>query len=128
MMGKSKEIERELIFCQAKIESLEEQLRTAHADKEVLVEQINRLQDALISVRAPEAYRDQIIEREDARRVPIDPEVLERNRITKEVTEAYLNGMERPLFRTGDDMEDLLTTSLLRHHKPAASLHGNDES
>lgn len=128
MLGKTKGTERELIFCQAKIESLEEQLKSAHADKEELKQQVIRLQDALIANRAPEAYRDQIIEREDARRPPMDPELLERNRITKEVTEAYLNNMERPLFRTGDDIEDMLATSIMRHQKPPTSLHGNDES
>lgn len=128
MIGKSKELERELIFCKAKIESLEEQLQLSRADKDELKQQVARLQDALIANRSPEAYRDQIIEREDAKRMPIDPEIAERNRITKEVTEAYINNMERPMFRTGEDIDDLLNTALLRHHKPAASLHGNNES
>lgn len=128
MIGKSKDLERELIFCQAKIESLEEQLQLARADKDELKQQVARLQDALIANRAPEAYRDQIYEREDARRGPVDPEIVERNRITKEVTEAYINNMERPMFRTGEDIEDLLSTALIRGHKPASSLHGNNES
>lgn len=127
-MGKSKDLERELIFCQAKVESLEAQLRAAQADKEVLQDQINRLQDALFSVRAPEAYRDQILEREDAKRPPVDFDIQERNRITQEVTKAYLNGMEKPMFQSGEEIEDLLATGLMRKHKPPASLHGNNES
>ena len=126
-MGK-KDIERELIFAQARVESLEEQLRTVHADKAGLTEQITKLQDSLISVRAPDAYRDQQLEREDDGRPPISTKTLERNRITAEVTEKYLRGLEEPMFRDGNDLDDLLKTGIIRDLKPPDSLHGNDES
>ncbi len=126
-MGK-KDTERELIFAQARVESLEEQLRDARADKAGLTEQITKLQNSLISVQAPEAYRDQQLEREDDGRPPVSAELLERNRITAEVTTKYLRDMEGPMFRDGNDLDDLLVTGIIRDITPPASLHGNDES
>ena len=121
-------VERELIFAEAKIESLEVQLQAAQADKEELKAQIEKLQDALVSVRAPEAYRDQQIEKDEATRVPISDEILERNKLIQETTTEYINGIERPLFKSWDDMDDLLTHALLKDVEGPGSLHGNDES
>ena len=127
-MGAKAELERELIFCRARIEALEEQLRGALVEKEGLFKQVEKLQDSLISVRAPDAYRDQQIEKEEPR-PPISDELLERNRITKEVTERYLASMEEPLFRSGEDLDDLAATGVTRFSDTTpASLHGNDES
>ncbi len=126
-MGK-RDTERELIFAQARIESLEEQLRTVQADKAGLTEQITKLQDSLISVRAPDAYRDQQLEREDGDRPPVSAETLERNRITSDVTTRYMRALEEPMFRDGNDLDDLLRTGIIRDQKPPASLHDNDES
>ena len=126
-MGK-KDIERELIFAQARIEALEEQVRTVQADKAGLTEQVTKLQDSLISVKAPEAYRDQQLEREDDGRPPVSAETLERNRITQKVTTEYLRSLEEPMFKSGHDLDDLLTTGIIRDIKPPASLHDNDES
>jgi len=128
MLGKSKETERELIFCQAKIERLEEQLKEAALDKIVLRQQISNLQEALISIRAPEAYRDQAMERIDSKRTPMSQEELERRRIESNVTTQYLNGLERPLFTSGEDLEDMLSVGLIRTQKGVDSLHGNEES
>ena len=126
-MGK-KDTERELIFAQARIESLEEQLKIVQADKVGLAEQITKLQDSLISVMAPDAYRDQQLEREDDGKPPVSAEALERNRITAEVTTRYLRDMEGPMFRDGHDLDDLLKTGIIRDTKPPASLHDNEES
>ncbi len=121
-------IERELIFSEAKVESLEVQLQAAHADKDELKAQIDKLQDALVSVRAPEAYRDQQIEKDEANRTPISDETLERNKLIQKTTTEYINGLEGPLFKSWDDMEDLLAHGMLQDVKGPGSLHGNDES
>jgi len=127
-MGAKAELERELIFCKARIESLEEQLKASQSDKDGLFKQINKLQDSLISIQAPSAYMDQQLEREGIRPGP-SAELLERNKITQEFTTSYMNSMEGPLFRSGDDLDDLITTGIVRDHSPIPdSLHGNDES
>ena len=126
-MGK-KDIERELVFAQARVESLEEQLRNVQADKAGLTEQILKLQDSLISIQAPEAYRDQQLAREDDGRPPVSEEIMERNRITQEVTTKYLRDLEGPMFQSGEELDDLSKTGIIRDIQPPESLHGNDES
>jgi len=127
-VGRKAELERELIFSESKVESLEGQLRTAQADKAELQAQIVKLQDALVSVRAPEAYRDQQIEREEEDRVPMSEEAIKKNRLTQETTTEYMNALEGPLFKDAYALDDLLTTALVRANKGPTSIHGNDES
>jgi len=127
-MASKAEMDREITFCKARIESLEDQLKASQADKETLLKQIDKLQDSLISVKAPDAYRDQQLEREGPP-TPISQERIDKNKITQEFTTEYLNNMEKPLFRDGYDLDDLITTGLVRDHNPVPpSLHGNDES
>ena len=126
-MGK-RDTERELIFAQARIEALEEQLKNAQTDRVGLNDQITKLQDSLISIRAPEAYRDQQLEREDDGRPPVSAEILERNRITADVTTQYMRALEQPMFRDGNDLDDLLKAGIINDIQPPASLHDNDES
>ncbi len=127
-MGAKAELERELIFCKARIEALEEQLRGALAEKQGLFLQVEKLTDSLISVRAPDAYRDQWLDKQEPT-APLSKDRLERNRITKEFTEQYMNAMEKPMFQSGEDLDDLLTTGIIRDTDiTPESLHGNDES
>ena len=52
-----------------------------------------------------------------------------KNRITKEFTERYLNDLEKPMFQSGEDLDDLITTGLIRYTDTTPkSIHGNDES
>ncbi len=127
-MGAKAELERELIFCKARVEALEEQLRGALAEKQGLFLQVEKLQDSLISIRAPDAYRDQQLEKEEPR-APMSPEMQERNRITKDFTERYMNDLEGPTFRNGYDLDELITTGIIRDTDMVPeSIHGNDES
>ncbi len=127
-MGAKAELERELIFCKARIEALEEQLRGTLAEKQGLFQQVEKLQDSLISVRAPDAYRDQQLEKEGPR-PPMSAELMDRNRVTKEFTQNYMNALEGPMFRNGDDLDDLLKTGIIRDtDMTPESIHGNDES
>ena len=123
-----KDTERELIRAEAKIETLQALLDSAQADREELKAQVTKLQDALVSARAPEAYRDQQLAREEEKRVPMDPEVVERNKLIQDTTTEYMSGLEKPLFRDANDLDDLLSRALMRNVEPPASLHGNDES
>ncbi len=128
-MTSKRELERQIDYGQAKIESLEERLITSNDDKEKLLLQIVSLQDALISIKAPEAYRDQRIAEEDEKRTPISQELLDKNRITQEVTTRYMNDLESPLFRSADDLDDLLRTGIIADLDTAGkSLHGDNES
>jgi peptidoglycan hydrolase CwlO-like protein len=120
------DIERELIHAEAKIDSLQALLDSAQADRVELKSQVTKLQDALVAARAPEAYRDQQIAREEENRIPISDEQKERSRIIQETTDGYIDALERPLDT--NDLDDLLARSLMRNSDGPASLHGNNES
>ncbi len=127
-MGAKAELERELIFCKARIEALEEQLRGALDEKKGLFLQVEKLTDSLISVRAPDAYRDIQLEKEEPR-PPMSPETQERNRVTKDFTERYMSDLEKPMFRDGYDLDELITTGIIRDTDMVPeSIHGNEES
>jgi peptidoglycan hydrolase CwlO-like protein len=125
MRGK-KDVERELIHAEAKIETLQALLDSAQADRVELKSQVTKLQDALVAAQAPEAYRDQQLAREEAERTPISDEQLERNRIMQETETGYMDAIERPLC--ADDLDALLARSAMRSIKAPASIHGNEES
>lgn len=127
MRGK-KDVERELAVAEARIESLLERLGGVQDEKLELMSQISKLQDALISVRAPVAYMDQQDEKYEAKKPKLSPEALEKNRVFKEFTEGYVNGMEGPLLRTPEDLDDLLVSGIISEIQPPTSLHGNSES
>jgi chromosome segregation ATPase len=127
MRGK-REIERELVFAEAKVEALTAQLGAVQDEKSELKAQIDKLQDALISVRAPAAYLDQQDAKYQASLPEISEETLEKNKVAKEVTEGYLRHMEGNLFNSPEDLDDLLVSGILSEHKPPTSIHGNSES
>jgi hypothetical protein len=127
-MGAKAELERELVFCKARLEAVEEQLKGADARADTLLQQVEKLQDSLISVRAPDAYRDQQLEKEGPQ-TPMSPELREKNRITQEFTTNYLNAIEGPTFRDGNDLDDLATAGIVRFTDiTPKSVHGNEES
>ncbi len=105
-----------------------EQLGMVQDEKSELKSQVDKLQDALISVRAPVAYLDQQDEKYEAKQPKLSEEAVERNRVAKEVTTAYINGMEGALLRTPEDLDDLLISGLVHDVEPSSSLHGNSES
>jgi chromosome segregation ATPase len=123
-----RDIERELIHAEARIESLQTLLESAQADRGELQSQVTKLQDALVAARAPEAYRDMQIEKEEANRTPLSAELIERNHTIQKTTTEFLSGLEKPLFQSADDLDALLARSLMRTEKGPTSLHGNEES
>ncbi len=90
--------------------------------------QISRMQEALIAIRAPEAYRDQRADRlgEPDR----DPVEVERQKAKREVEQEWLNGIESPTFRNGEELQDLLSGVLFAEasENSSVSIHGNNES
>ncbi len=125
MRGK-RDIERELIHAEAKIESLQTLLESAQTDRQELKSQVTKLQDALVAARAPEAYRDQQIAKEEENRTPMDQAQIDRNRLIQKTTEGYMHALERPM--TVDDLDACLARSSMHDIKGPPSLHGNDES
>ena len=127
-MSSKKELERELWESKARVVSLEEQVVLARLDKQELQLQVNKLQDAVLSIQAPEAYRDQRVKEYEEDSIPVSAEEKEKRDIQAKVYRDYMNGMEGPLFRGPEELDDLLESSLLRGDHSPSSLHGNNES
>ena len=85
------------------------------------------LQNALMSIRSPEAYRD--IQRD---MVPIDPkneEILEKQRVYANMLPKALKAIESPIFESVDDMIAALGGVITRDEGiKSESLHQNSES
>lgn len=107
---------------------MEEQLVLARLDKQELQLQVNKLQDAVLSIQAPEAYRDQQVKDFEENMTPLSTEEKEKRDIQARVYRDYMNGMEGSLFRSAEDLDDLLESSLLRGNHAPGSIHGNNES
>ena len=92
----------------------------------VLREQVLRLQEALISKEAPQAYEQLVIDR--------DPEVEQKAAAWSKIEEEnkmigqYLEQIEKPLFSSGEDLIEALAETMGAPEIGKASLHSNEES
>jgi phage shock protein A len=110
------------------INNLRELIEDLKKDKKTLQEQVFKLQDGLMAVRAPEAYRDHRADLSMLDDSPVSEEARERRRIHTEVTQKYLDGMESPLFTGAEEMLEGLTNIVLKDAGETEPLHENDES
>lgn len=131
-MATKKELEDVIALYKEQVSFLKEQNTLLLDEKEKYRLQIEKLQDAIINIRAPEAYRDLVADRAElesrAELGEIDREYLERQRQIKEVEKTWLSNLERPLFKNADDMAEMLGSSLLRTPPESKSIHENSES
>jgi formate-dependent nitrite reductase cytochrome c552 subunit len=113
------------------IELLREQLGELKQDRLELKNQLRATQEALIAKESPEAYRDQKYEADQAaQEEPTDEEreAVIKQRQRAEIAGRYLTEMESDLFKSPDDMIQILTRGTGAPLSETASLHGNDES
>lgn len=110
------------------VDAYKEIIDDLKARNERLEMQVDRLQDALICTRAPEAYRD--MKADEAGEPEVDPEALRIARLRADTEAEYLRATEQPLFRDGDEFVDMLEMSLAASASPVDgnSLHDNGES
>lgn len=126
-MPTKKDIEEIVQLYKDQVETYKELLTKEREDKQNLQEQVLRLQDALVNIRAPEAYRDQ--QNDKFVDEPVDDEYKRKARLYSSVTEKYINGLEDPMFKDADDMIDMLESVALQNGpKEPDSLHENSES
>lgn len=107
---------------------LKEQLDTVREEKEQYRQQVERLQDAIINIKAPEAYLDM---KRDMSAIPeISKEEIEKRQRMQEVQDQYIRSIEEPLFRNGDDLDLMIKSGLAKDAVSSEdiSIHGNDES
>jgi hypothetical protein len=114
------------------LEEAKERIASLEAEKK-------NLMDAFLAVKSPEAYRDMVMDRERVASVGPDPLDLHKRSLVAKTTEAWLQGLERPMFSSPEDIETYLVKQdqmrkLQDDLGPEAaefetkSLHGNSES
>jgi len=114
---------------EVEIRMLREQLEEKREEILELKESLRRTQDALIAKEAPEAYRDHLIEHEQAMDENLTPEqqsAIEANRAEARAAELLISSMEGPLFKGADDMISMLSAP--QGPPVSKSLHGDSES
>jgi len=106
---------------------LKDRIAELSREKESLMKQNFDLQNALMSIRSPEAYRD--MQRD---MIPIDPrdeELLEKQRVYANMLPKALKAIEGPIFDGIDDMIKSLGVVISRDEGiKSESLHQNSES
>lgn len=111
------------------IDFLKAELSESRNREAKLNEQVIRLQDGLMAIRAPEAYRDM---RSDARETTVPAEVIEAQKKymqEQKFRERYVRAMEGDVIQTKEDLDELMNTVLMRGNNVGSkSLHGNTES
>ena len=128
-MATKSQLEDIIEVYQSQIKTLEGIVADLRSDKETINLQLERLQDALVNIRAPEAYRDHRMDRMGEDPDAMSPEEKARQKKTLEIEQGWVRGVEEPLFSSGEDLENLLGPVILTSiNQDAASLHGNDES
>lgn len=87
-----------------------------------------KLLDAILSVKAPEAYKEM---KEDQARASIEPELTEEEKriakIKQETIEKYMESLEGPLFKGAEDF-DVWLNSVLAPGIESKPLNYSDES
>lgn len=127
-MPTKQQIEDLLQIYKDQIETYKHLLEKEREDKEKLHLQIEKLQDALVNVRAPEAYRDWKFEKLGLAD-EYDPEQIEHAKVHRDVQQQYISGLEKPLFNNAEEMIDALSSIAVQAGpKEYDALHENSES
>jgi len=123
-----KDFEEILTVYKDQIGLLREQIRILQVEKTELQKQLFNLQDGLLNIRAPEAYRDLIADR-NPEIMNITPEELQRNKQIDKIHREYVANIEQPLFKSADELISILSPALSAKGIAATqSLHENTES
>lgn len=125
----NKELVTELIKAKTEVEMLNKMLASKDEDLDNLRTQLYRTQEALIAKEAPEAYFDQKAAEKDA--IPPTPEELEKRdkaRHQAELDQKLLEDIEGPLFKSAEEMQDLLMRPSMGDIDNTKPLHPGGES
>jgi 4-diphosphocytidyl-2C-methyl-D-erythritol kinase len=124
------ELEENVTFLKQQNEFLQELISTIKEEKESYKLQVEKLQDALIATRSPEAYRD--IRADRVETTTPDLKEVEKRKQRADLERQYVNSIEEPTFRTAEEMDDLVSELIFKKSADeimtGKSIHGNSES
>lgn len=110
----------QVVFYKEQIDQLREQ-------NSELRRQLSNLQNGLLAIRAPEAYRDMVADQQP--QPTFDVEQQEKFRRNVDIQNSYLRNLEAPLFKTADDMLEMLGKTMAGNGVVATKpIHPNSES
>ena len=113
----------------SQITFLKEELVQSRSREEKLTSQVEKLQDGIMAIRSPDAYKDM---RADEREYTISAEQADfqkKEMHIRKIRESYLRAMEGNALKTGEDLDALMESVItLGHVAQSKSLHGNAES
>ncbi len=110
------------------LELLRDRIQELQHEKSTLATQLMHTQQALIAKESPEAYRDQQYDKEQEGVTSEQQEQTRQQMQRGAIATQYLNEMESSLFKSPEDMIQMLTRSTGVPLSETTSLHGNDES
>jgi len=123
------EIGEVLEAFKSQITFLKEELVQSRSREEKLTSQVEKLQDGIMAIRSPDAYKDM---RADEREYTISAEQADfqkKEMHIRKIRESYLRAMEGNALKTGEDLDALMESVITRGHvAQSKSLHGNAES
>lgn len=126
-MPTKKDLEEFVLLYREQISFFKEQIEELKKEKEEITRQLFNLQNGILNIRAPEAYRDMQADL-SVDNPPFSEEELEEIKIRNDVLASYLGNIESPTFSNADEMEEALTSVLASDGGITKSLHNNDES
>lgn len=126
--GNKSELQARLLELEKQVAVKDELLNQKTAEVEHLRKQVDRLQDAVLAVQHPEAYRelkdDEYLSTHSEGYLEASDEAKKK----QEYFNRYLEEVENPTFSTVDDMLDSLKFLSGSSNLKSKSLHDNDES
>jgi len=119
----------QMVIQKEQITLLKEQLAEAKQREDKLTAQVERLQDGVMAIRSPDAYKDM---RSDAREYTVPEgyvEAQKKDMQLRRIRESYLRAMEGNALQTGEDLDIMIQSVISRGHvAQSKSPHGNAES
>jgi len=119
----------QMIIQKEQITLLKEQLAEAKTRENKLTAQVDRLQDGLMAIRSPEAYKDMRADQGEYTISAEQADFQKKEMHIRKIRESYLRAMEGNALKTGEDLDALMESVITRGHvAQSKSLHGNAES
>ena len=123
------DLEENNLFLKEQLKFCKEQIQMLKEEKDGYKLQIERLQNALFSVQAPQAYRDMQADKAEVPIVEGNQQAKDHQKQLTNIYKTWLHHLEEPLFKDPDDMERLLEGTILKTtNLMGKSLHENEES
>ncbi len=110
----------------AQLVRLEAQLESKESELDFLRKQVGRLQEALFSKVAPEAYADMQADMADMADTGTS-DALKAKQEEARVSNEYLASIEKPFFSSAEDAMDKLS-AICGVNMDRGSIHDNEES